>query len=89
MKHAYGRDALFLAERLRKDFWRNHKQRQELLVYKKHLAQSQKRATYVNEVRRIEGFLQHNLTYGARRHYLEGRKTEMLKKLGVSALPED
>ena len=89
MNQASGRDALFLAERLRKDYWRTHKERQELLVYKERLAQAQKRAEYVNEVRRVEGFLQHNLTYGARRQYLEGRKTQMLKKLGVSAIPND
>ena len=89
MNQASGRDALFLAERLRKDYWRTHKERKELLVYKERLAQAQKRAEYVNEVRRVEGFLQHNLTYGARRQYLEGRKTQMLKKLGVSAIPGD
>ena len=66
----YGRDALFLAERLRKAFWRHHKERGELLAYKEHIAQGQKRAEYTNEVRRIEVFLQHDQTYGARRDYL-------------------
>ena len=84
----YGRDALFQAERLGKDFWRRHKDRSELLVYKERIADNQKRAEYVNEVRRIEGFLQHNLTYQARRDYLEPRKKELLMKLGTNAVPE-
>ena len=84
----YGRDALFLAERLRKDFWRHHKERGELLAYKEHIAQGQKRADYINEVRRIEGFLQHNLTHGARLQHLTKGKEQLLKKLGMDALPD-
>ena len=84
----YGRDALFQAERLRKDFWRHHQERGELLAYKEHIAQGQKRAEYTNEVRRIEGFLQHDQTYGARRDYLKGNREQLLKKLGMDALPD-
>ena len=84
----YGRDALFLAERLRKDFWRNHKERGELLAYKEHIAQGQKRADYTNEVRRIEGFLANDLTYAARLDHMRPRKEELLKKLGMTALPD-
>ena len=84
----YGRDALFQAERLRKDFWRHHKERGELLAYKEHIAQGQKRAEYINEVRRIEGFLQHDQTYGARLQHLTKGKEQLLKKLGMDALPD-
>ena len=84
----YGRDALFLAERLRKDFWRRHKERGELLVYKEAIAKNQRRAEHVNEVRRIEGFLQSNLTHQARKEYLAPRQKELLNKLGMSGVPE-
>ena len=84
----YGRDALFLAERLRKDFWRHHKERGELQAYKEHIAQGQKRADYTNEVRRIEGFLAHNLTHPARVAHMRPRQEELLKKLGMTALPD-
>ena len=84
----YGRDALFQAERLRKDFWRHHKERGELLAYKEHIAQGQKRADYTNEIRRIEGFLAHDLAYGARLNHMKRSKEQLLGKLGMSALPD-
>ena len=62
----YGRDALFLAHRLRKDYWRLHRDRTDLKVYKDRLVENQRRAEFTNEVRRIEGFLQRNLAYKAR-----------------------
>ena len=70
----YGRDALFMAERLRKEFWANHKNREELRVYKERLVKNQKRAEGVNEVRRIQGFRESNLAYGPRLAYLEDRQ---------------
>ena len=84
----YGRDALFLAERLRQDFWRRHKERGELAVYKERIAQNQRRAEYINEVRRIEGFLQSNLTHASRKDYLRPRKEALMSKLGMSGLPD-
>ena len=84
----YGRDALFQAERLRKDFWRHHKERGELLAYKEHIAQGQKRADYTNEIRRIEGFLAHDLTHSARLNHMRRSKEQLLEKLGMSALPD-
>ena len=93
MRGGYGRDALFEAHRLRQDYWRNHKQREELLLYKQRIADNQRRAEHTNEVRRLDGFLQHNLTYNARNVWLKdvhnARKTELLKKMGVAALPDD
>ena len=84
----YGRDSLFLAQRLRQDYWRRHKERADLIVYKERLVDNQKRAEYTNEVRRIEGFLQSNLTHQARKDYLRPRQQQLLSKLGLSALPE-
>ena len=87
----YGRDSLFLAQRLRQDYWRRHKERADLLVYKENIAQNQRRADYVNEVRRVEGFLQNDLTYEARRSYLKGARDTLkakLSELGVNGLPE-
>ena len=84
----YGRDALFLADRLRKDFWRRHKEREELKVYKDRIAQNQKRAEHINEVRRIEGFLQHNLTEGQRKAEMGRRQEALMRTLGMTALPE-
>ena len=83
----YGRDALFLAERLRQDYWRRHKERGELLVYKERLAKNQRRAERVNEVRRIEGFLQSDLTQQARLDYLRPRQAALMKDSGMTALP--
>ena len=85
----YGRDSLFLAQRLRQDYWRRHKERADLLIYRENIAQNQKRADYVNEVRRIEGFLQNNLTEGARTEYLKGSRDDLkarLSQMGVAAL---
>ena len=85
----YGRDSLFLAQRLRQDYWRRHKERADLLIYRENIAQNQKRADYVNEVRRVEGFLQNNLTEGARTEYLKGSRDDLkarLSQMGVAAL---
>ena len=87
----HGRDSLFLAQRLRQDYWRRHKERADLLIYRDNIAQNQKRADYVNEVRRVEGFLQNNLTQGARVAHLTDARDVLkarLKDLGVAALPE-
>ena len=87
----YGRDSLFLAQRLRQDYWRRHKERADLLVYRENIAQNQKRADYVNEVRRVEGFLQNNLTHAARVAHLTDARDVLkarLKELGVAGLPE-
>ena len=84
----YGSDALHLAQRLRQDYWRQHKARGELAVYKDMIAKNQKRAEAVNEVRRIEGFLQSNQTQPARHLYLSLKQKAMLKNLGLTAVPE-
>ena len=87
----YGRDSLFMAQRLRQDYWRRHKERADLLVYREHIAQNQRRADYTNEVRRVEGYLQNNLTHSARVAYLKGARDDLKKKLsdlGVTGLPE-
>ena len=85
----YGRDSLFLAHRLRKDYWRLHEERADLKVYKDRLVENQRRAEFTNEVRRIEGFLQHNLTYQSRLDYLRDvAKPKLLAQIGVSALPD-
>ena len=82
----YGSDALHLAQRLRKDYWRQHKERGELALYKYMLSKNQLRAVCVSEVRRIEGFLQTDLAYGAR-IWLTLRKERIMKELGLTALP--
>ena len=51
------------------------------------LAKNQRRAESVGEVRRIEGFLQTDLAYGAR-IWLTMRKERIMKELGLTALPE-
>ena len=87
----YGRDALFLAERLRRDFWKRHKDREELLIYKDRLVSNQKRAEYTKEVRRLEGFLQHDLVHASRIDYMKGSRDNLkakLKDLAVTGLPE-
>ena len=83
----YGSDALHLAQRLRKDYWRQHKERGELALYKDMIAKNQRRAESVSEVRRIEGFLQTDLAYGART-WLTMRKERIMRELGLTALPE-
>jgi hypothetical protein len=83
----YGRDSLFLAQRLRQDYWKRHKERADLIIYKERLVANQRRAENVNEVRRVEGFLQSNLTYPARKDALAPRKTELLSQLGMGGVP--
>ena len=87
-KPLYGRDALFMGERLRQDYWKRHKDQTELLLYKEKLAQGLRRAEYVNEVKRIDGHLQKNLTLEFRRDFLAPRKKEFMAKLGLSGLEE-
>ena len=83
----YGSDALHLAQRLRQDYWRQHKARGELALYKDMIAKNQRRAEGTSEVRRIEGFLQTDQTYGARL-WLQARQRRIMKELGLEALPE-
>ena len=83
----YGSDALHLAQRLRKDYWRQHKERGELALYKDMIAKNQRRAEGVNEVRRIEGFIQSDLTHPARIAYLENRLERKLRELGLTGVP--
>ena len=84
----YGSDALHLAQRLRQDYWRQHKARGELMLYKDMIAKNQRRAEGVNEVRRIQGFLESDLTHQARKDWLRPRKEGLMKALGLEALPE-
>ena len=84
----YGSDALHLAQRLRQDYWRQHKARGELQIYKDMIAKNQKRAEGVNEVRRIAGFLERNQARASRLLYLGERQKEMLKSLGLEGVPE-
>ena len=83
----YGSDALHLAQRLRKDYWRQYKERGELALYKDMIAKNQRRAEGVSEVRRIAGFLQTDQTYGARM-WLQARQRRIMKEFGLTALPE-
>ena len=83
----YGSDAIHLAQRRRQDYWRQHKARGELALYKDMLAKNQRRAEGVSEVRRIAGFLQTDQTYGARL-WLQARQRRIMKELGLEALPE-
>ena len=85
-KPLYGRDALFMGERLRQDYWKRHKDQTELLLYKEKLAQGQRRAEYVSEVRRIDGHLQKDLTQQFRTDFLAPRKKDFMMKLGLSGL---
>ena len=85
-KPLYGRDALFMGERLRQDYWKRHKDQAELLLYKEKLAQGQRRAEYVSEVRRIDGHLQKDLTQQFRTDFLAPRKKDFMMKLGLSGL---
>ena len=87
-KPIFGRDALFLAERLRHGFWRRHKESGELMAYKERITTNQRRAEYTNEVRRIEGFLQSNLAHQARKGYMRPRQRDLMMKMGLTALPE-
>ena len=87
-KPLYGRDALFMGERLRQDYWKRHKDQAELLLYKEKLAQGQRRAEYTSEVKRIDGHLQKNLTLEFRRDFLAPRKKDFMMKLGLSGVED-
>ena len=87
-KPLYGRDALFMGERLRQDYWKRHKDQTELLLYKEKRAQGQRRAEYTSEVRRIDGHLQKNLTQQFRTDFLAPRKKDFMMKLGLSGVED-
>ena len=84
----YRSAALHLAQRLRQDYWRQHKARGELVLYTDMIAKNQRRAEGVNEVRRIAGFLERNQARASRLLYLGERQKAMLKSLGLEGVPE-
>ena len=86
--HGYGRDALFKSERMRREYWRNYKQREELLVLKESLALKQKQADVFNELQRVEGYIG-NLTHASRLSYLTTNRDRLRKELGRLAVKLD
>ena len=68
----FGRDALFHAERLRKDYWKNYKDRSELRVYRNNLQRV--RAQRAHD--QIKGLLGH-MTVHSRQGYLVAEQTKL------------
>ena len=86
--HAYGRDALFKSERMRREYWKNYKDREDLLTYRNRLMLKQQQADYFNELARVEGYIGH-MTHGARLSYMERNKDMLRKELGRLAVKID
>ena len=87
-RHGYGRDELFVSERIRKEHLRNYKERQDLIAMRQKLALGQMQADISNELHRVEGFLLPNIRV-VRKGLLEERQSAVRKelaKLGVEKL---
>ena len=87
-RHGYGRDELFVSERIRKEHLRNYKERQDLIAMRQKLALGQMQADISNELHRVEGYLAPNIRV-VRKEMLEERQAALRKelaKLGVEKL---
>ena len=81
-EHGRGRDALFRKERLRKEYWRNLKDRSELLHLREQMAIAQQQSDAKNELERVEGALAHH-THHLRLAHLSRARTKLRAELGL------
>ena len=79
--HAYGRDALFRAERLRKEYLKNFQARTDSALFREKLVLAQKRSEVSNELNRIDSFLGH-MTHSARLAYMSRERDKLRGELG-------
>ena len=87
-RHGFGRDEHFVGERIRKEYLRNYKERQDLISMRQKLAVGQMQADISNELHRVEGYLQGNIQV-VREDMLKERQSALRKelaKLGVEKL---
>ena len=87
-RHGFGRDELFVSERIRKEHLRNYKERQDLISMRQKLAIGQMQAEVSNELHRVEGYLLPNIRV-VRQELLQERQSALRKelaKLGVEKL---
>ena len=75
---AFGRDALFHAERLRKDYWKNYKDRSELRAYRNNLQRVRELSEVTNLEHQIKGLLGH-MTEHSRDGYLVAEQSKLQK----------
>ena len=55
--HGHGRDALFLGERLRKEHWRTHQERQDLIVLRQNLERNRQLSEVKGQLEKVESYL--------------------------------
>ena len=85
----FGRDALFHAERLRKDYWKNYKDLSELRAWRNNLQRVRELSEVTNLEHQVKGLLGH-MTEHSRHGYLVAEQTK-LQKLAAdirASLPE-
>ena len=56
-KYGHGRDALFLGERLRKEHWRTHQERQDLIVLRQNLERNRQLSEVKGQLEKVETYL--------------------------------
>ena len=74
----FGRDALFHAERLRQDYWKNYKDRSELRAWRNNLQRVRELSEVANQEHRINGLLKH-MTEHSRHGYLVSEQNKLQK----------
>ena len=83
--HGFGRDALFKAERMRKEYHQNYQHRGELARFRERLVLKQKQAEALNELNRVEAFL-NPMIYPVRTAYMAKRRDKLRGELGRLAV---
>ena len=74
----FGRDALFHAERLRKDYWKNYKDRSELRAWRNNLQRVRELSEVTNLEHQVKGLLGH-MTEHSRHGYLVAEQSKLQK----------
>ena len=55
--YGHGRDALFLGERLRKEHWQRHQERQDLIVLRQNLERNRQLSEVKGQLEKVEAYL--------------------------------
>ncbi len=70
-------------DKIRREFWKSYRPRQEIEAYKEQISANQARAEKINELRRLEGFLA-NTSRHNRIEYLQEERRNMWEKNNVA-----
>ena len=83
--HGFGRDALFKSERMRKEYLRNYQHRGDSALFRVRIVLKQKQAEAMNELNRVEGFINH-MILPVRNNYMAQQRDKLRGELGRLAV---